>query len=128
MISVDFSFDHETTINHAEIVAIKIAFNSIINNVQHLSSFSRISIFTDSLFCLRLFTDNGYPSLRLYYDELIHIFEIITRLQQQFHISSIKVNSHTDTAQNEEVDTRAKDAAEQAILIHKIGNFKTPLL
>ena len=97
-ISQNHSFDHEVTINFAEIVAIRMAFESIINNIQMLNNYSNISIFTDSQFCLNLFTNNSYPSLRIYYDVLMEIYQNIIQLQNNynFNIKFIKVESHTD--------------------------------
>ena len=61
-ISTSYSFLFETTINHAEIVAIKDGFQSIQDNLASLHQFDQITIFTDSLFCYQLLSPNGYPN------------------------------------------------------------------
>ena len=122
-ISSNTYFTFETTINHAEIVAIKIAFEQILANIDQIhNDYKCITIFTDSLFCYNLFTGDSYPSLKLYYNELIKIFNIINQLKNKYHIIFVKVSSHTNIEENDEVDTRAKDAAETAIKLQENGN------
>ena len=128
LLSRDWTFDFETTINHAEIVAIRLAFESIWDNFDSLEGIDTICIFTDSLFCFKLFTKDSYPKLRLYYDELMIIYEIINELQEYFDIKFIKVASHTEIEENEEVDDRANDAADQAIEWQKYGDLWHPEL
>ena len=121
-LSSDFYFNFETTINHAEIVAIKLAFERIVNNLELLTNYDSIYIFTDSLFCFRFFSGDSYPSLRLYYDVLMEIFDLINQIKEQFEICFVKVESHTNIEFNDQVDIRAKEAAEQAIALQDGGD------
>ena len=61
LMSSNWAFNHETTINHAEIEAIKIAFESIWDNFDCSENFESITIFTVSLFGFKLFTNDSYP-------------------------------------------------------------------
>ena len=123
-ISADIFFNFETTINHAEIVAIRTAFEQILKNINNIhKDFKSIVIFTDSLFCFNMFTGNSYPKLKIYYDELIEIFNHINLIKTKFDIKFVKVESHSEIEENDEVDKRAKNAAEQAIILQENNNY-----
>ena len=62
-----------------------------------------------------LLAGNSYPALRIYYDVLLDIFQIIKNLQLVFTINFVKVPSHTEIKNNDEADERAKAAANEAI-------------
>ena len=111
-----YAFNHNTTINFAELFAIRLTLQQIINNMDILQDYNQICIFTDSLATFNLFKMEYYPNLRLYYNELMDIFSLIYIMQNNnWKISFIKVPSHVGIDCNEIVDEKAKNAAGIAV-------------
>ena len=105
---------HDTTINYAELSALKLVFESVYNIYNKYPSCPKmnITIFTDSLFCLNLMSVSGYAVFNYYYKLMNEIFNIINKLENEYNIKTkiIKVKNHTGIEGNEIVDKIAKKA------------------
>ena len=112
---------HDTTINYAELSAIKTVFESILTVYKNTKfvPIKNITIMTDSLFCLNLLSINGYPQYKYYYDLLQIIWTIINNINKicNIKIKICKIKSHSGNYGNDMADILAKQAANIA---HKI--------
>ena len=109
---------HDTTINYAELLSFKLVLSSVLNIYSNFKTkINNIYIFTDSMFCINLFNQDGYPKYNYYYKLMEAIIEIIyniVALNCNIKIEIIKVKSHTGIEGNEIVDGIAKKGAEIA--------------
>ena len=113
-IKINQYIDHPTTINYCELIAIKNVLENHYNNIFQLQQQNTqfISIFTDSMFCINLFSISGYPQDKYYWD----IINICLKLVNQFNknnitINLIKVPAHKDIIGNNIADEQAKIAS-----------------
>ena len=113
-----FAIDHDTTINYAELFAIKLVCDSVARFIDYIKqdgkyhNFSYINIYTDSQFVCSMFDKNSYPQFEYYYILLQNIFQQCHRLnEQEISINIIKINSHKGIKGNEIADKLAKDGA-----------------
>ena len=112
-----YSIMHDSTINYAELMAFKLIFETILfMYTKYKSIQNNIIIYTDSLFCLNLFSINGYTKLNYYYKLMNKILKLINSINKicKINIIIIKIKSHTGIVGNEIVDSIAKRAAQIA--------------
>ena len=105
---------HDTTINYCELYSFKLIFETILYIYQNTNIVEKnINIYTDSLFCINLFSIDGYAKYQYYYELLNEIFIIIDKLNKiiNIKIEINKVKSHSGILGNEVVDNIAKRAA-----------------
>ena len=108
---------HDTTINYAELSAFELIFESLLNTYKNFKIVPKnVVIYTDSLFCLNIFSIDGYAKYQYYYKLVNKIFSKINELNNiiDFEIQIIKIKSHTGIDGNEIVDGIAKHGAKIA--------------
>ena len=115
-----FPILHDSTINCAELLAFKLLFESVyfIYNNYNINKLN-LNIYTDSLFCINLFSLSGIPKFDYYYQIMTEIIEIINNINEiaNIKIKIIKVKSHIGVEGNEIVDAIAKQAAKLAAIV-----------
>ena len=111
LFNIKYSFDHETVINYAELMAIFIILEKLNNNKNNIdiSNYLNIAIFTDSMFVFNILRKTGYPKLHYYYELIIKIFYLLNNLKS-FKFKIIKVKAHPTNEYNNKVDLAAKEA------------------
>ena len=108
--------NHRTTINYAELNAIKLKLTTLINSDLMWQDYEFISILTDSLFTYNMLSIHGYPKLNYYYGLINEIHDLISQFNNlNIYINIIKVPSHTDIDGNDRADELAGEAADVAI-------------
>ena len=125
-----FVIDHDTTINYAELIGVKMVLSSMLRyieflkNDKHKVEIENINIYTDSQFVFNLLNEDGYPKIDYYYKLLMVIFTLCNELKKDnIDINIVKVSSHKGIHGNQIADKLAKEAANVARLC-KFGESK----
>ena len=111
------SIMHDSTINYAELMAFKLIFKTILYFYKKYKTLQKnIVIYSDSLYCINLFSIDGYTKINYYYILMNKILKLINEINviSNIKIQIMKVKSHTGIMGNEIVDGIAKHAAKIA--------------
>ena len=125
-----FVIDHDTTINYAELIGIKLVLSSVLRYIEYVNNQNgkmnknNINIYTDSQFVFNMLNKDGYPKLDYYYKLLLTIFDLCAHLKNaSMNINIIKINSHKGNQGNQMADKIAREAANIARMC-KFGDSK----